>query len=855
MVYVITWYFIFLLLGLLTFPLAYNLLSGLPGRGYAFSKSLGLLLWAFTFWFLSSLGVLTNNPGGILLAFLFLIGLSALIIYRKGISEIRDWLEQNLAYVITIEVLFVLALIFMAFLRSVYPDIVATEKPMELAFINSILRSPSMPPADPWMSGYAISYYYFGYVMVAMLARLTATPGGISFNLGIVFIFSLSTIGAYGVVYNLLASWKSKNKRANYWLAILGPLFTLLAGNLEALLEILHARHFFWRKSSSGTFTSRFWEWLDIPDLIEPPTTDPRWIPRGFGTGTWWWWRASRVVQDYDFAGNFKEVIDEFPAFSFVLADLHPHVLSIPFAFLALGLALSIFLKVKNGQFTLFKRLTIHLSPEEFLLAGVLFGSLAFLNFWDLPVYIAVFAGAYALRRIRTESSANQNNNKPRVWRSVLIDFLTISVLTILTGYIIYLPFHISFSSQAGGIIPNIIYPTRGVQFWIMFATLLLPIFIYLTHLSFQHLKTYGAARGAFLAFLIILLMWGGSLFLAIIIVDVIPLLTPFNPLAEYAGIAFLSSVGATPTEFFPLLAEGIGRRAHYGVTPLTMFVLLTIAIGLLITYIITAQSSEKRTFDKLLSPSHVFSLLLILLGALVILAPDYIYLRDFFGHRINSVFKFYYQGWLLWSTAVAFGIAVLIRQLRGPSIIFFNIFFITLLAIVLIYPMFGFSGKIVSYSNTLNYLRQNTTEEIAFFDHLTLDGTQDSPYLSTDDWVIVTWLQNAAHGVVAEAVGGSYSDYARISTHSGQPTVLGWGFHEVQWRGTSEETDIRTSDVRTLYETGSWDTTLEIIEKYNIRYIYLGSLEQRTYFVNPVKFERNLPSIQQGNVTLYIVP
>ena len=84
-----------------------------------------------------------------------------------------------------VEVLFLIAFMGWAVVRSANPEITGTEKPMELAFINAILRSPTLPPNDPWLSGYSISYYYYGYVMVAMLARLTATSGGVAFNLGL----------------------------------------------------------------------------------------------------------------------------------------------------------------------------------------------------------------------------------------------------------------------------------------------------------------------------------------------------------------------------------------------------------------------------------------------------------------------------------------------------------------------------------------------------------------------------------------------------------------------------------------------------------------------------------------------
>ena len=82
---------------------------------------------------------------------------------------------------------------------------------MELAFINAILHSPTFPPHDPWLSGYAISYYYFGYVMVAMLCRITATASGIGFNLAISSWFALTALGAYGILFNLLSSRKIRS--------------------------------------------------------------------------------------------------------------------------------------------------------------------------------------------------------------------------------------------------------------------------------------------------------------------------------------------------------------------------------------------------------------------------------------------------------------------------------------------------------------------------------------------------------------------------------------------------------------------------------------------------------------------
>lgn len=106
------------------------------------------------------------------------------------------------------------------------------------------------------------------------------------------------------------------------------------------MLEVLHRLGLFWsRDSNTGTFTSPFWSWLDMKELSQPPVEPFGWFPDRY----LWWWRASRVIQDYDIVGGFREVIDEFPFFSFLLGDLHPHVLAIPFGLLAVSVALNIF--------------------------------------------------------------------------------------------------------------------------------------------------------------------------------------------------------------------------------------------------------------------------------------------------------------------------------------------------------------------------------------------------------------------------------------------------------------------------------------------------------------------------------
>ncbi len=204
----LSWYILLTLLGLLTFPLGFYLFPALADRGYTLARAFGLLIWGYVFWLFASFRIAQNDIGGLLLGLVILGGFSAWA-FLQCRAEILEWLRANRRLILTTESLFLLAFGFMAFVRAANPEIVGTEKPMELMFINGIMNSPTFPPRDLWLSGYSISYYYFGYVMASMLALFTGVPATMAFNLMISLIFGLSAIGAYGILYNLLANLQS----------------------------------------------------------------------------------------------------------------------------------------------------------------------------------------------------------------------------------------------------------------------------------------------------------------------------------------------------------------------------------------------------------------------------------------------------------------------------------------------------------------------------------------------------------------------------------------------------------------------------------------------------------------------
>ncbi|MFX1355555.1 MAG: DUF2298 domain-containing protein, partial [Promethearchaeota archaeon] len=413
MAYVFIWWIVVEILGLAALPLAWRLFHNLPDRGYALAKPLGILLTGYLFWLAVSFGLLANTRTAIILVILLVAGGSTLLYFKFPDAKASAMTSRAFRLgpvVISSELIFAVAFGLWALVRAYNPQISATEKPMEFAFLNAILRSENFPPLDPWLSGFAISYYYFGYVMMAMLTKLSGVPSEVAFNLGIALLFALTASGAFSLTYNLVAGRGESEEKKQGVATIFGALgaaFVAVVGNLEGVLEVMHTR---------GLGSASFWEWIDVKNLAAAPVSGS-WIP----SDSWWWWRASRVVHDV-ILGQDVEVIDEFPFFSFLLGDMHPHVLALPFVLLALGLALNLLWSKREARWW------------EMVLLGVSIGGLGFLNSWDLPTYLLICLVAYALASYRRLEAFG------RRWATE-VGFFALVLVTL--SFILYLPFYL----------------------------------------------------------------------------------------------------------------------------------------------------------------------------------------------------------------------------------------------------------------------------------------------------------------------------------------------------------------------------------------------------------------------------
>ncbi len=409
---------------------------------------MGLLLWGFVYWWMTSLKLLANDLAGTSTVLLFLLALNLFVLWKIGPARLFKLDQRKKKLLLFSESLFLLSFAFWAIVRAANPEIIHTEKFMEMAFINAILKSPGMPPHDPWLSGYAISYYYFGYLLAAMLIRMTNVAASVGYNLVSALWFGLTALGAYGLLWDFLArkeDLKTKNSEHEsgvshgiYLFALMAPLMMLIVSNWFGIFDVLHAR---------GLGSATFWQGLELPALMTEPF-NLSWFPN---RGGWSWWQASRVIQDFRLNGSTIEIIDEFPFFTFLLSDIHPHLLGMPFVLLAIAQAFNAFQGGWESKISQFGRF-FKISWLQASIGVITLGGIAFLNTWDFPFYLLLIGSAFIWRQVTQEGWKTKH-----VW-NLLVFCLVGGVLSIAA----YLPFYFSFASQAGASCPVFLISPRA---------------------------------------------------------------------------------------------------------------------------------------------------------------------------------------------------------------------------------------------------------------------------------------------------------------------------------------------------------------------------------------------------------
>jgi hypothetical protein len=380
-------------------------------------------------------------------------------------------------------------------------------------------------------------------------------------------------------------------------------------------------------------------------------------------------------------------------------------------------------------------------------------------------------------------------------------------------------------------------FSTRGAHLWVMFGPLLIPIIAFLIYLWSRPEKTHSLSTGLKLAL-------GLYVGLSLLMFAYAALISVIS--YQGAGEVFLNNLGVFGQGFSFLMSQTLLRR--FVDVPggwITLVALLIVLFGLLgaknLVRPFKEEGSEESAPGFLAKEAgYGFILLVILIGVLLILEPEFFYLRDGFGSRMNTIFKFYFQAWILWGLVASYASVELLSRLKGLKSALFTITLALVVIAGLAYPVVMLGNK------------TNNFKPVAF----TLDGNDYLARNTADDYTAIQWLSQQPLGVVSEAIGGSYSEYARVSTRSGMPTVLGWPGHEGQWRNGYAEVGSREADIKTIYTSNDWNLVLSLIKKYNIRYVYVGYLENSLYKTDGSLFKANLPLVYQNNsASIFEVP
>ncbi len=436
---VVKWWVTLFLVGSVSFPLTKKLFSSWYDKGYLFAKAVGMASVTYIVYIAAMSHILPFVTESILMAMiaLFLFGIIVNSIKTPdadpsdsqtsyhGIKRLfKSYGSKNsLRYVgifILEEIFFFVALLFWAWVKGHEPSIHGLEKFMDFGFMQSILNSRYFPAPDMWYAGYPINYYYFGHTVVALLTKLSDISLVYTFNLMLATLFALCITMSFSIGVHILKTGMPKLK---VWAVISGALLIAFLVSLGGNMQTLYA----FTKGYTGEDVKPFWQ------LLWSPTEFMGKLPEGLDR--YWYANATRFI---------PYTIHEFPSYSFVVSDVHGHVMSIPFALLAIALLLSIFLRE-----TMIKKNEWGTGNGEQNLRYVYYGQLVSIllmtNALDGPIYLGLFLVMFTVIHWKEVTQFSS------YWKYIVLT-AGLVLLAAVSGSI---PFMSKFSSFVSGVAVN----------------------------------------------------------------------------------------------------------------------------------------------------------------------------------------------------------------------------------------------------------------------------------------------------------------------------------------------------------------------------------------------------------------
>lgn len=674
----LSWWVMLLALGLGFWPLTSRIFSGFADRGWLFSKVLGVAVAGYVMWLLNTLHIVKfRNLACILTAAVCILANLFWMKKKKAVIEARRSL------VLTEECLFLALFLLWTYLAGFRPEAYGTEKFMDYGFMATMMRGNYMPAEDLWYAGEQLNYYYGGQYYAVFLTRLTFTRIQETYHLMRTMVAAFAFVLPFSLVRQMLEDrWKEKKRRLAAAGGVLAGTAVSLAGNMHYVLF------------------GKLIPW--IREIFQIP----------FDGKEYWFPNSTRYIGYNPEVVNDK-TIHEFPSYSFILGDLHAHVVNLMFVLLVVGILytwLQQRRKAKDRPMLLARGLA---QPQLWLL-GFFIGIFQWTNYWDFAIYYVVGGAVLVLTLIRAHGKKIGKIFSNTVFYAAVI---------LVFSWIVILPFTLRFETMFLGI---------GI--------------------AERHSKLYQLA-----------ILWG-----------------------------------------------------------------LPVAVGiLLLVWAVTEHRKERKKGERIVTffrerpLPELFAVTLTLCAMGLVLLPELVYVRDIYEEnyaRSNTMFKLTYQAFTLFGIAMAYTLTSLLAQkgrkaLRALSGICLALFLCT-------------TGY---FATSVHAWFGNVWDPKGY------QGLDATAFLETDfpeDAGAIRWMQEQIKGqpVVLEAQGDSYSDCERVSAMTGFPTVAGWYVHQWLWRNDLAELNGRVEDVKNIYTGTDPVFVKELLDRYQVEYIFVGSQERQEY-------------------------
>ncbi len=821
------WYLVIALIGWFTYFFLRLLLPGLADRGYPLARISGLLLLAYFSWLVGSLGgeysrlTIAIGCGLIVLA-----GLAAAWLKR---DEVLEEIRSRGKYFLTVEGIFLVFFLIDLLIRFGNPDLwhdgKGGERPMDFAYLNAVLKSTSFPAFDPWFGGGYINYYYWGFVLVGTPIKLLGIVPSLAYNFVLPTWFAMLAIGGFSVAWNLVAAIKKPE-------ADIAELENPVTENPE--VENLVVENLDPDAVGSENL---------VPVSVLVPVSKPwfsgdglRWLAGlsagvglvligNLGTVRMFYEGLQRMVVDNEtfnnasasifdhlswalqgipkllsgqgfsyYGGDWYWIpsraistpagseITEFPLFTFLYSDLHAHMMALPLTVLVMAWVLSVLMARNTSRWSWLGTLVF---------GGLMIGALRPTNTWDYPTYLALAAVVtiYAIFRYADIGDAPRFGFHPVLQRL----FLAVLAIGIVTGLsqLFFQPFSNWYA-----------LPYGSFRMWEEAKS---PIWSYWVHWG---------------VFFFVIISWLASETIEWLAATPLSALSKLKP---YLAL-ILTVLGLMVAAVVILLLMFKVEIAWFTI-PLLFWALVLI-------------------LRPTLPDTKRFVLFMIATGLAITLFVEVIVLDGDIG-RMNTIFKFYLQVWVMFAISSAAAIGWMAANMRQWSPGWRNIWYVVggiLLASALMFIPSGGVEKIGDRM-TRGSVIPPTLDSIVYMQYATYSERDKNMDLS-QDFRAIRWMQDNIKGspIVLEGApaGVQYTWFSRYSIYTGLPTVVGWQWHQEQQRVVMPSGTVaaRGQEVQQFYRSTDLNEAKAFLKKYDVRYIVVGQLERAAFPEGLAKFE-----------------